>query len=71
VEQILLTGLFEDFYESVAGFYGAKEVALAGATEGDEVEVSGFVVSVQAQRHVVSLAKTVRACQREYPTLSR
>jgi hypothetical protein len=35
------------------------------------VEVSGFVVSVQTQGHEVSLAKTIRAYQREYPTLSR
>jgi hypothetical protein len=35
------------------------------------VEVSGLVVSIQAQRHEVSLANTVRAYQREYPTLSR
>jgi hypothetical protein len=63
--------LFEDFYESVPGFGGAEDVALSGTAEGDEMEVSGFVVSVHAQRHEVSLAKTVRACQREYPTLPR
>jgi hypothetical protein len=63
--------LFEDFYELVTGCWGAEDVAFASATEGDEMEVSGFVVSVQAQRHEVSLAKTVRAYQREYPTLSR
>jgi hypothetical protein len=71
VEEIFLTGLFKDFYESAAGFCGAENVALADAAESDEVKVSSFMVSVQAQRHEMSLAKTVRACQREYPTLSR
>ena len=70
-EEIFLTGVFEDFHELVAGFDGAEDVALAGAAEGDEVKVSGLMVTVQAQRHEVSLAKAVRACQREYPTLSR
>ena len=46
MEQILLSGLFEDFYESAPGFWSAEDVALAGATEGDEVEVSGSLVSV-------------------------
>ena len=71
LEEIFLTGLFEDFYEFGAGFGGSEDVAFSGAAEGDEVEVSGLMVAVQAQRHVVSLMKTVRACWREYPTLSR
>jgi hypothetical protein len=71
VKQIFLTGLFEDAGEAVTSFGGAEYVAFSCAAEGDEVEVSGAVVSIQAQRHEVSLANTVRAYQREYPTLSR
>lgn len=71
LEEIFLTGLFEDLYEFGAGFGGSEDASFSGAAEGDEVEVSGLMVAVQAQRHVVSLAKAVRAYQREYPTLSR
>jgi hypothetical protein len=37
VKQILLAGLFQDFYESVASFYGAENISFPGATESNEV----------------------------------
>jgi hypothetical protein len=48
VKQIFLTGLFEDAGESVTSFGGAEYAAFTCAAEGDEVEVSGLVVSIQA-----------------------
>lgn len=67
VEQILLAGLFQDFYESATCFCCSEDVSLTGATEGDEVEISGLVVSLQAQGHEASLEKTVRACPARIP----
>lgn len=79
VEGAFGSDLFEDFQKGVAGLRGAKDWAMADATEGDEVEITCVVVSLQAQRHSKSLVgllmvkkqKTVGRCRGRYPTLCR
>jgi hypothetical protein len=51
LEEVFLTGLFEDLYEFGSGFGGSENVSFSGSTEGDEVKVSGLMIAVQAQRH--------------------
>jgi hypothetical protein len=51
-DKVLLTGLFENFLEFVAGGWGPQELSVAETTTGDEVEMTGLLVADQAGWHV-------------------
>ena len=55
VEAVGLTGLFEDLFDEVFGFGGGEEREAVVAAEGDEVEVAGLVVALEAGGHGGSL----------------
>ena len=53
VKGIFAAGLLDDLLEGVAGFGGLQDVGVAVAADGDEVEVSGLVVTREALWHGV------------------
>ena len=55
LEFVFLAGFFEDFLEGVAGGWSFKDVAVAVTTNGDEVEVSSSVSTVETFWHWLSL----------------
>jgi hypothetical protein len=61
-EAVLFAGLFEDYLNDVLGGVGLKEGLTAVTAEGDEVEISGLLVTLEARWHgcVSSLHPTLR-----------
>ena len=55
LEEVFLAGFFEDSLEGVTGFRGFEDVAVAVATDRDEVEVTGVLVTIEALWHGMSL----------------
>jgi hypothetical protein len=45
LELVFCAGLFEDFEEGVSGLWSSEDGAVTETTEGDEVEVSGLLIS--------------------------
>jgi hypothetical protein len=51
VETLFFAGVFEDLLEDVAGGWSSEDVGVTVTTDGDEVEVSGLLVTDEALWH--------------------
>ena len=58
LEAVFLACFFEDLLEGVSGGGGSQDVGVAVAADGDEVQVSGLLVSNETFGHGASLEES-------------
>jgi len=61
MEAVLSAGFFEDLLYRIASCWGAEDVGVSVAADGDEVEVSGVLVAGKTFWHCASLEEIGRA----------